>query len=126
MTRKTFNAEGAVSVGPYSHATSSGDLLFLSGQTPLDSETGKLIKGGIGEQTKKSFENLFKVLESAGLTPDDVIKVKVFLTNMDNFEEMNEVYKTQFKKPYPSRTTIGVASLPLYADIEIEMIAKMK
>jgi 2-iminobutanoate/2-iminopropanoate deaminase len=124
MSRKAFNADGAVAVGPYSHAVESGDLLFLSGQTPIDSQTGKLVEGDIIKQTKQCFKNLFNVLEAAGLVPDDVKKVNVFLTNMDNFTAMNEVYVQQFSAPYPARTTIGVASLALGAQIEIEMIAR--
>ncbi|KRD81463.1 reactive intermediate/imine deaminase [Bacillus sp. Root147] len=124
MIRKCFNAEGAVAVGPYSHAVEAGDLIFLSGQTPIDSQTQKLLKGDIVDQTEQCFKNLFNVLEASGLTPDNVKKVNVFLTNMDDFAKMNEVYASQFSAPYPARTTIGVASLPMGARIEIEMIAK--
>lgn len=124
MSRKGITAEGAVAVGPYSHGVDSGDTVYLSGQTPLDSATGKLVEGGIQAQTEQCFKNLFNVLKSAGLTPDNVQKVNVFLTDMNNFKAMNEVYEKQFKAPYPARTTIGVAALPLGADIEIEMIAK--
>jgi len=98
----------------------------LSGQTPIDSATGKLVVGTVEDQTKQCFKNLFNVLESAGLSPDDVDKVNVFLTDMANFEKMNSVYETMFDPPYPARTTIGVASLPLGAMIEIEMIARKK
>ncbi|MCB2358214.1 RidA family protein [Clostridium estertheticum] len=126
MSRKAFSAAGATAVGPYSHAIESGDLIFLSGQTPIDSQTGKLAEGGIEQQTKQCFKNLFNVLTAAGLTPDNVEKVNVFLTDMNNFTAMNEVYSKQFSKPYPARTTIGVASLPLGAQIEIEMIARRK
>jgi 2-iminobutanoate/2-iminopropanoate deaminase len=124
MSRNSFNASGAVAVGPYSHAIESGDLIFLSGQTPVDSKTGKLVEGDIVEQTKQCFENLFHVLDAAGLTPDNVQKVNVFLTDMNHFTAMNEVYSQQFSMPYPARTTIGVSSLPLGAQIEIEMIAR--
>jgi 2-iminobutanoate/2-iminopropanoate deaminase len=124
MSRNAFNAPGAVAVGPYSHAIDAGDLIFLSGQTPVDSKTGKLVEGDIVEQTKQCFENLFHVLESAGLTPNNVQKVNVFLTDMNHFTAMNEVYSQQFTMPYPARTTIGVSSLPLGAQIEIEMIAR--
>lgn len=124
MKRKIFNAEGAVAVGPYSHAVESGNVIYLSGQTPIDSETGKLVEGNITEQTEQCFKNLFNVLESAGLSGDDVIKVKVFLTDMENFHAMNEVYAKQFSVPYPARTTIGVKELPLGAQVEIEMIAR--
>ncbi|MBX0334623.1 Rid family detoxifying hydrolase [Pontibacter sp. HSC-14F20] len=126
MSRKAFNAEGAVAVGPYSHAVESGELVFLSGQTPIDSTTGKLVQGDIAAQTEQCFQNLFQVLAAAGLSPDDVVKINVFLTDMANFESMNKVYATKFTTPYPARTTIGVASLPLGAQVEIEMIAKRK
>ena len=124
MPRKAYSAEGAVSVGPYSHAVESGDLVYLSGQTPIDSKTGNLVEGDITAQTVQSFQNLFNVLNSAGLTPDDVIKVNVFLTDMGNFHAMNAVYAKQFSSPYPARTTIGVKELPLGAQVEIEMIAR--
>ena len=124
MSRKAYCAEGAVSVGPYSHAVESGDLVYLSGQTPIDSQTGNLVEGDITAQTEQSFRNLFNVLNSAGLTPDDVIKVSVFLTDMGNFQAMNSVYAKQFSSPYPARTTIGVKELPLGAQVEIEMIAR--
>jgi 2-iminobutanoate/2-iminopropanoate deaminase len=124
MARKAFSASGAVAIGPYSHAIESGDLVFLSGQTPVDSQTGKLVEGDIAEQTNQCFKNLFNVLEAAGLTPDHVEKVNVFLTDMNDFEAMNLVYAKQFSSPYPARTTIGVASLPLGAKVEIEMIAR--
>lgn len=124
MTRVAFVSPGAVSVGPYSHAVDSGTLVFLSGQTPLDPSTGRLVEGGIQAQTRQCFQNLFTVLQAAGLTPEDVVKVNVFLTDMSHFSAMNEVYQSQFAAPYPARTTIGVAALPLGAEIEIEMIAR--
>ena len=124
MKRNSYTASGAVAVGPYSHAVDADGFIFLSGQTPLDPVTGKLVEGGIKEQTQQCFTNLFSVLESCGLTPDDVQKVNVFLTDMNDFTQMNEVYAQQFSQPYPSRTTIGVATLPLGAQIEIELIAK--
>jgi 2-iminobutanoate/2-iminopropanoate deaminase len=123
MTRKNITAEGAVAVGPYSHAIISGEHVFLSGQTPLNSETGKLVEGSIGDQTEQCFRNLGAVLEAGGMTFEDVVKVNVFLTDMGNFTAMNQVYAGQFSEPYPARTTIGVASLPLGADVEIELVA---
>lgn len=124
MRRKAYAAEGAVTVGPYSHAIDAGDLIFLSGQTPIDPATVKLVEGDIAAQTMQCFKNLFSVLKAAMLSSDNVVKVNVFLTDMKDFAAMNEVYKTQFQEPYPARTTIGVASLPLGAQVEIEMIAK--
>lgn len=124
MPRHSYAAPNAVAVGPYSHAVAAGDLLYLSGQTPIDPSTGKLAQGGVGEQTAQCFANLFSVLSAAGLTPDQVIKVNVYLMDMNDFAAMNAVYALQFSQPYPARTTIGVASLPLGARIEIEMIAR--
>ena len=126
MLRKAITAEGAVSVGPYSHAVESGDTVYLSGQTPIDSKTGKLVEGGIEAQTQQCFINLLNVLKAADLTSDNVQKVNVYLTDMNNFKAMNEVYEKQFSAPYPARTTIGVAALPLGASIEIEMFARRR
>ncbi len=126
MPRKAFSAVGAVSVGPYSHAVECGEVIYLSGQTPIDSATGKIVEGDIIPQTEQCFRNLFNVLAAAELTPDDVIKVNVFLTDMNDIAAMNEVYSNQFETPYPSRTTLGVAALPLGARVEIEMIALKK
>ena len=124
MGRQAVHSEGAAAVGPYSHAVRAGEFLYLSGQTPLDPATGKLLEGTVREQARQCFHNLFKVLEAAGMGPGNVVKVNVFLTNMEDFAAMNEVYAKQFDKPYPARTTIGVASLPLGARIEIEMVAR--
>lgn len=123
MPRKAISAPNAVAVGPYSHAVEAGEFVYLSGQTPLDPATGKLVDGDIAAQAEQAFQNLFAVLASAGLSPDEVVKVNVFLTDMNDFAAMNAVYARQFQPPYPARTTIGVAALPLGAKIEIEMVA---
>lgn len=122
--RTPITSPTATSVGPYSHGTDTGHLVFCSGQTPIDPATGTLVAGGVGEQTDQCFDNLFGVLDAAGLTPDDVVKVNVYLTDMTDFESMNTVYAARFAEPFPSRTTIGVASLPLGAAVEIELIAQ--
>lgn len=124
MTRNAINAPGAATVGPYSHAVEAAGLVFFSGQTPLDPSTGKLLEGTIGAQTQQCFTNLFRVLAAAGLTADQVVNVQVYLTDMNDFAAMNEVYMRQFAQPYPARTTIGVASLPRGAKIEIGMTAR--
>jgi len=124
MARKEISSKEAAAIGPYSHGVDADGLIFLSGQTPLDPKTGKLVEGGIKAQTEQVFKNLFGVLEAAGLTFDHVQKVNVFLVDMKDFADMNEVYKEQFSKPYPARSTIGVAALPLNARVEIELIAK--
>jgi 2-iminobutanoate/2-iminopropanoate deaminase len=124
MTREAINATGATAIGPYAHGVKGAGLFFLSGQTPLDPATGKLVGGPIGAQTAQCLKNLFAVLEAAKLTPDDVVNVQVYLTDMQDFAAMNEVYLTHFAAPYPARTTIGVASLPLGARIEIGLVAR--
>lgn len=124
MTRKAINVAGAAAVGPYSHAVEEGGLVFLSGQTPFDPATGKLAEGSMSAQTAQCFKNLQSVLQAAGLGWDDVVNVQVFLTDMNDFAEMNEVYARHFSKPYPARTTIGVASLPRGAHVEIAMVAR--
>lgn len=122
--RKGYNVQSVRAAGPYSHAVDADGMVFLSGQTPKIPNSTDIKFGDITAQTKQCFLNLFEVLKEVGLTPDDVVKVNVFLTDINSFAEMNAVYETQFTKPYPARTTIGVLALPLGAEVEIEMIAK--
>jgi 2-iminobutanoate/2-iminopropanoate deaminase len=124
VPRKAVSAPGAAAVGPYSHAVDAGEFVYLSGQTPLDPATGALVAGDIGAQAEQCFRNLFAVLAAAGLTSDDVVKVNVYLVDMAEFAAMNGVYERQFSRPFPARTTIGVAALPLGARIEVELIAR--
>jgi len=124
MTRNAHSSSsGPAAIGPYSHGVWAGDLLYLSGQTPIDPATGKLVEGGVAEQTERVFANLTAVLADAGLTMDDVVKTNVFLTSMDDFAQMNGVYGNQFSEPYPARSTVAVAGLPLGARVEIELVA---
>lgn len=122
--REPLISPTASAVGPYSHGIDTGGIVFCSGQTPVDPATGALMAGTIGDRTNQCFDNLFAVLADGDLGPDDVVKVNVFLTDMDDFTAMNAVYASRFSEPFPSRTTIGVASLPLGSDIEIELIAQ--
>jgi 2-iminobutanoate/2-iminopropanoate deaminase len=124
MFRQAIDAPSAAAIGPYSHAVWAGDLLFLSGQTPLDPATGALVEGDVSAQTTQCFRNLFDVLAAAGLTPAHVVKVNVYLTDMADFAALNAVYALQFDAPYPARTTVAVAGLPRGARIEIEMTAQ--
>jgi 2-iminobutanoate/2-iminopropanoate deaminase len=124
MPRKAIQPPDAVTVGPYSPAVEAGEFVYLSGQGPMDPATRELVDGDVQAQAEQVFKNLFVVLAAAGLTPDDVVKVNVYLTDMDDFGAMNEVYARQFDPPYPARTTVGVASLPLGIKVEIEMIAR--
>jgi len=125
MTREhTQSDQAPAAIGPYSQAVWAGELLYLSGQTPLDPATGKLVEGGATEQTAQVFDNLEAVLAGAGLTMHDVIKSNVFLTSMADFAEMNAVYGRRFEAPFPARSTVAVAGLPLGARVEIELVAK--
>jgi 2-iminobutanoate/2-iminopropanoate deaminase len=125
MTRKNVVSDKApAAIGPYSQAIWAGDLLYLSGQTPIDPPLKKLVDGDIKAQTTQAFNNLEAVLTAAGLSMEQVIKCNVYLTSMGNFAGMNEVYQTRFKAPYPARTTVAVFELPLGALVEIEMVAK--
>ena len=129
MTRQTVHAPAAPkAVGPYSHAASApgGDLLLLSGQTPIDPKTGLLVEGDVTVQTRQVFANLTAVLEAAGRTLDDVVKVNVYLTSMDDFPAMNAAYAEAFAEPWPARTTVAVAGLPLGARVEIEVTASIR
>lgn len=124
MTKKTFIPEGAVVVGPYSPAVEAGDLIYFSGQIPIDSTTGKIIDGDIKAQTEQCLKNLSTVLTAAGVTSDEIVKTTVYLIDMKDYAAVNEVYGAYFKAPYPARTAIAVAALPLGSKIEIEVIAK--
>lgn len=109
--------------GPYSSAIRANGFVFLSGQIPLNPETGELVKGRIEEQLAQVLSNLSAVLEGAGLTLKDVVKTTVFLKDMNDFQRMNEAYSKFFPKEPPARTTVEVARLPRDVQIEIELIA---
>lgn len=123
--RETVSAADApLAAGPYSHAVRAGHLVYLSGQIPLDPATGKLVEGDVATQTGRVFANLSAVLTAAGLTFDHVVKANVYLTDLSDFADMNEVYAHMFSEPYPARTTVAVAGLPLGAQVEIELVAQ--
>lgn len=123
MTKRAITSDKAKAVGPYSLGIASGDYVHFSGQIPLDAETGKIVEGDISAQSEQVFKNLKTVLQAAGLALDNVVKMTVFLTDMGDFAAVNEVYESHVSEPYPARSAIGVAALPLGAKIEIEMIA---
>jgi 2-iminobutanoate/2-iminopropanoate deaminase len=110
-------------VGPYSVAVRQGGFVFLSGQIPLHPETNQMVTGSIEDQTTRVLENISAVLEGAGLTLQDIVKVTVFLKNMDDFPRMNEVYAKFFVKDPPARSTVEVARLPRDVQVEIEATA---
>ena len=125
MTRTSIADPNAPEpVGPYSHAAiGTSGALFLSGQTPIDPSSGQLVSGDIAAQTVQVFANLKSVLAAADRTFDDVVKVNVYLIDMRDFAAMNEVYSSIFTAPYPARTTVAVAGLPLGARVEIDLVA---
>lgn len=126
MNKYITEAAGAPkAVGPYSQAVVSGELMFLSGQIPLDAETGELVPGGVEEQTQKIMENLSAVLADQNLDFSNVVKTTIYLTDMNDFAKVNSVYERILSGQKPARVTIGVASLPLSAQVEIEMTARI-
>jgi len=110
-------------VGPFSPAVRDGDRVYTSGQVAQDPATGKLVDGGVVAQTEQIFRNLEAIMSAANKSFADVVKVNVYLTDIRDFAAMNEVYAKHFVAPYPARTTVAVAGLPLGAVVEIEMIA---
>jgi len=117
----TSEAPGAI--GPYSQAVRSGSFLFCSGQIPLDPKSGQIVPGDIASQTRRVLDNIGAVLKAEDLTFDHVVKTTIFLTNLDDFQTVNEVYGSYFKQDPPARSTIQVAALPKGANVEIEVIA---
>ena len=110
-------------VGPFSQATEAGGFIYFSGQVGQD-PTGKLVAGGIAAETERVFRNLSAVLEAAGRSFDDVVRAGVYLANMNDFVAMNGIYAKHFSQPFPARTTIAVAALPLGACVEIDLVVK--
>jgi 2-iminobutanoate/2-iminopropanoate deaminase len=121
---QTDNAPKAI--GPYSQAIKTGGLIFLSGQIPLNPETMQMVEGGIREQTERVMKNLQGVLEAAGSSLDRVVRTTVFLADLNDFAEMNEVYGKFFTDAPPARSTVQVARLPRDARVEIDVIASEK
>jgi 2-iminobutanoate/2-iminopropanoate deaminase len=121
--REVITALGAPdAAGPYSHAVKSGGLLFCSGQVHLDPETGKLVEGSIGDQTRRCLENLQVVAAAAGASLDDAVRMGIFVTDMGTFGEVNEAYSAFFGSGWPARSTVEVAALPLGARVEIDAV----
>src|SRR4030042_5381075 len=124
MGKRVIHTERAPkAIGPYSQAIQAGNFLFLSGQIPLDPKTGELLKGDIRKQTQQVLENIKGVLESQGLGMENVVKATLFLKDIENFNQVNEVYATYFPSSPPARSTVEVAKLPRDADMEMEAIA---
>jgi len=113
-------------IGPYSQAVGAGDTVYLSGQIPLDPVSGELVGGDISAQARRVFDNIGAVLEAAGASFADVVRVGIYLADLGDFVAVNEVMKQYFSEPYPARSTIGVAALPRGAAVEIDVIAVRK
>jgi 2-iminobutanoate/2-iminopropanoate deaminase len=110
-------------IGPYSQAVLAGSMLFVSGQIPLDPETGKIVDGDLAAQTHRVFRNLGAILQAAGASFDNVVRTTVYLADMNDFPAMNEIYGSYFSSPAPARATIQAARLPKDARLEIDLIA---
>ena len=112
-------------IGPYSQGIRAGSLLFVSGQVPIDPATGTLVGGNIAAQARRVFLNIGEILKAGGASFDHVVRTTVFLADMGDFEEMNEVYGTFFAPPFPARSTVQVSRLPRDARIEVDVIASL-
>jgi 2-iminobutanoate/2-iminopropanoate deaminase len=110
-------------VGPYSQAVMVGNMFFASGQLGIDPATGKLVDGGAKEQARQALKNIRALLEAAGLSLNHIVQVQIFLADLADFAQVNEVYKASFAEPYPARSTFQVAGLPLTAKVEIQTVA---
>ncbi|ADE81079.1 reactive intermediate/imine deaminase [Xylanibacter ruminicola] len=115
--------QAPAAIGPYSQAIRVGNLLYTSGQIPINPATGSFVEGGIKEQTRQSLTNIKAILEEAGLTMAHVVKTTVFMADMNDFADMNAVYAEFFAEPYPARSAVAVKTLPKGALVEIEVVA---
>ena len=126
MVRTPITSTGApAAIGPYSQAVRAGGLLFVSGQVPIDPETGELIRGDVTAQTHRALRSLDAIVRAGGATLDDVVKTTVYLADMNDFVAMNRAYATWFSDPAPARAAVEVARLPKDAQIEIDAIVRL-
>ena len=124
MKQVISTPQAPAAIGPYSQAIQVGNLIYTSGQIPIDPATGQLVEGGIKEQTRQSLSNIQAILQEAGLTMASVVKTTVFMADMADFAEMNSVYAEFFTEPYPARSAVAVKTLPKNALVEIEVVAE--
>ena len=123
MKNVISTTKAPAAIGPYSQAVRVGNLVYTSGQIPINPATGVFAEGGIKEQTRQSLLNVKAILEAAGLTMNDVVKTTVFMADMNDFADMNAVYAEFFSEPYPARSAVAVKALPKGALVEIEVVA---
>ena len=123
MKKAISTTKAPAAIGPYSQAIKVGNLVYTSGQIPIDPATGNFVEGGIKEQTRQSLTNVKAILEEAGLMMGNVVKTTVFMADMAGFADMNAVYAEFFTEPYPARSAVAVKTLPKNALVEVECIA---
>jgi 2-iminobutanoate/2-iminopropanoate deaminase len=123
MKKIISTSEAPAAIGPYSQAVRSGNFLFCSGQIPLDPKSGQIVSGDIATQTRRVLDNIGAVLKSEGLTFENIVKTTIFLTDLGDFQTVNETYGSYFKQQPPARSTVQVSALPKGAKVEIEVIA---
>jgi 2-iminobutanoate/2-iminopropanoate deaminase len=123
MKKIISTSEAPAAIGPYSQAVRSGNFLFCSGQIPLDPKSGQIVPGDIAAQTRRVLENIGAVLKAEGLTFENIVKTTIFLTDLADFQTVNEIYGSCFKQQPPARSTVQVSGLPKGAKVEIEVIA---
>jgi 2-iminobutanoate/2-iminopropanoate deaminase len=123
MKKIISTSEAPAAIGPYSQAVRSGNFLFCSGQIPLDPKSGQIVSGDIGTQTRRVLDNIGAVLEAEGLVFENIVKTTIFLTDLGDFQIVNEIYGSYFKQQPPARSTVQVSALPKGAKVEIEVIA---
>jgi 2-iminobutanoate/2-iminopropanoate deaminase len=124
MKKIISTSDAPTAIGPYSQAIRSGNFIFCSGQIPLDPKSGEMVADDIGAQTRRVLDNISGLLKSEGLSLSDVLKTTIFLTDLGNFQIVNEIYGSYFNNQPPARSTVQVSALPKGAKIEIEVIAR--
>jgi len=123
MSKEIISTENAPqAIGPYSQAVKAGGLMFISGQIPLNPETGDLVSGSIEDEANQVLQNIKSICEAAGYGMEDIVKITIFLTDLGNFATVNDVMKKHFSEPYPARATVEISGLPLGVNVEIEAI----
>jgi len=123
MKKIIATSDAPAAIGPYSQAIRSGNLIFCSGQIPLEPKSGQIVSDDIGDQTRRVLDNISGLLKSEGLSLGDVLKTTIFLTDLGNFQIVNEIYSSYFNNQPPARSTVQVSALPKGAKVEIEVIA---
>ena len=123
MSKEIISTKNAPqAIGPYSQAVKTGNLIFISGQIPLNPKTGDLVSGSIEDEANQVIENIKSICVAAGYGLEDIVKITIFLTDLGNFAKVNEVMTEHFSEPYPARATIEISSLPLGVDVEIDAV----